>query len=116
MGQITTEHFDSTYIHWYPANGRSQEITGFGFRFLTAAGHVDGLGSSISFDFDKYGPLETTTFLSVSGWIADNDLGDAGNHLYVIGAEESWQAFAVNIMTAFGEYYDPYPVTWTEFR
>ena len=68
----------------------------WGFVFDAASGHVDGLGSWISFDFfQKAG--ESTYTLRVYGYIVNDNPTGVGRPAYLVGATANWYLFAQNI-------------------
>lgn len=66
--------------------------TWFQFSFYATKNHVDGLGSAISFTFDK-------RKLYVYGWVV-RDYGAAGRPVYLAGVSLGWQQFARNLRDA----------------
>lgn len=65
----------------------------YGFRFISAPGHIDGEGSSIDFQFISTGGLNV---ISVDAWVV-NDFPGPIKDLYIIGAEASWTEFGSNL-------------------
>lgn len=76
----------------------------FGYRFLAAASHVDGLGSSIDFSFNpawqESNPDNRYTQLVVDAWIQNENPMGIGQPAYIAGAWYNWGAFAGNLRTA----------------
>jgi hypothetical protein len=68
----------------------------WGFIFDAASGHVDGIGSWISFDFfQKAG--ESTYTLRVYGYIVNDNPTGLGRPAYLTGATANWFVFAQNM-------------------
>lgn len=68
----------------------------WGYIFDAASGHVDGLGSWISFDFfQKAG--ESTYSLRVYGYIVNDNPTGLGRPAYLTGATANWYVFAQNM-------------------
>ena len=70
----------------------------FGYRFRAAAGHVDGLGSTIDFSFNpawnQSNPNNRFTELVVYAWIMNDNPMGIGQSAYIAGAWYNWGAFA----------------------
>ncbi|TFB85581.1 hypothetical protein E3O44_13380 [Cryobacterium algoricola] len=80
-----------------------QEATGhmpgyptWAFEFEAASGHVDGLGSYISFGFFK-NDGESTYTLEVFGYIVNDNPTGVGRPAYLLGASAEWAIFASNM-------------------
>ena len=76
----------------------------FGYDFRAAADHVDGEGSTISFDFNprwstNY-PSYIFTQLVVSGYIMNDDPVGVGQPAYLLAATTTWNQFAYNLSQA----------------
>jgi hypothetical protein len=68
----------------------------WGYIFDAAAGHVDGLGSWISFDFfQKTG--ESTYTLRVYGYVVNDNPTGVGRPAYLTGATAEWYLFSQNM-------------------
>lgn len=81
----------------------NQERTGlfpdeptYSFMFDAAEGHVDGIGSRITFAFFKK-PGEGTYTLSVYGYIINDNPGGLGKSPYLVGATAQWAIFQHNM-------------------
>ncbi|MFB7844797.1 hypothetical protein [Microbacterium sp. NPDC056052] len=76
----------------------------FGYYFRAAADHVDGEGSTISFDFnprwDAGNPDYIYSELVVTGWIKNDDPVALGQPAYVLAASATWNNFAHNLYYA----------------
>ncbi|WP_146088090.1 hypothetical protein [Rathayibacter sp. AY1B5] len=68
----------------------------YSFMFDSAEGHVDGLGSRITFAFFKK-PGEGTFTLSVHGYIVNDNPGGFGRPAYLTGAAGQWSIFQKNM-------------------
>jgi len=68
----------------------------FGYYFLASSTHVDGEGSSISFDFN---PINggSSTELAVNAYIINDDPVGVGQPAYTIAAKVTWSQFADNL-------------------
>lgn len=66
--------------------------------FRAAPQHVDGAGSSISFDFIPYWPQNNPSFvrarLTVSAYIVNPDPVGLGRPIYEFAAFNNWSVFA----------------------
>lgn len=86
--------------HYYVDGNKSW----FGYYFQAASDHVDGAGSTISFDFNPYwttsNPTTIQTDLVVSGWIMNTDPIGLGQPAYVLAASATWNRFAINLDNA----------------
>lgn len=73
----------------------------FGYRFLATKDHVDGLGSSIGFDFNPKwtvaAPNVIRTQMVVSAYIVNDNPTGVGRPLYQAGASANWAGFAANL-------------------
>ncbi|WP_431277796.1 hypothetical protein [Leifsonia poae] len=68
----------------------------YGFVFDAASGHVDGLGSWISFTFWKK-PGESTYTLRVYGYIVNDNPTGLTRPVYLTGATANWYLFSRNM-------------------
>jgi hypothetical protein len=93
-------NFACTMADHYWQNSTNPRNQYFGWYFRSAAGHVDGLGSTINFSINPawdQGSSGTYSQLVVDGWVVnDNPLG-IGQPAYVAGAYLNWQNFAFNL-------------------
>lgn len=73
----------------------------FYYRFRSAASHVDGLGSTIEFNFNpawnQSNPSNKFTELVVYAWIQNDNPMGIGQPAYIAGAWYNWGAFAENL-------------------
>lgn len=68
----------------------------YAFEFDAAKGHVDGLGSTIEFEFFKKDG-ESTYSLEVYGYIVNSNPAGVPRVAYLAGAQASWFQFAQNL-------------------
>lgn len=90
--------FDAYYYETYAGSNAY-----FGFDFFAAEGHVDGLGSTISFSFnpvwDQSNAPVKWAELVVNAWIVNDFPGGIPRGIYQFGARANWQEFANNLNT-----------------
>lgn len=83
----------------------------FGFWFEAAAGHVDGVGSRISFDWwtgaDRPEPNEKMR-LTVYGDIVNEHPATLPRPVYLAGAKGTWTQFLIHYVDAFGHGRQPF--------
>lgn len=76
----------------------------FGFMFRAAKSHVDGHGSTISFDFNPYWeqgyPEDYNALLVVSAYIMNDDPLGVGQDVYQTSAMVMWSTFASRLEDA----------------
>lgn len=91
-------YFGSSY---YAVDGNK---SWFGYYFRAAADHVDGAGSTISFDFNPRwspnAPSYIYTELVVSAYIMNTDPVGVGQPAYTLAATTTWNQFAYNLSQA----------------
>lgn len=71
----------------------------FGYYFTASSTHVDGAGSSISFDFNPVlvSGSSYRTQLVVNGYIMNTDPLGTGQPAYTFAASATWNNFAYNL-------------------
>lgn len=81
----------------------------FGFYFNSASGHVDGLGSMISFDFWTKNESNSAIKMrfTVYGSVANSNPGGVPQWLYLVGAKAAWGGFVQKVVMAEGGPINP---------
>lgn len=84
---------------YYDNNGGG--MAWFGWYFSAAASHVDGLGSTISFDFSPAwkpeAPSNVFAGMAVNAWIMNSNPAGVPREYYIAGAVLNWATFASNL-------------------
>jgi hypothetical protein len=90
--QAVSLNFHCTFDSEFSSSGQGQ--TSWGFRFRAASGHVDGIGSTISFTVTGSGGANS---LAVYGYIVNDAIAGIARDVYVNGASATWASFAANL-------------------
>lgn len=87
-------NFNCTFGRESGPSTDAQGVTSYGFYFNAARGHVDGVGSRITFSMSG-GRVPNS--LSVYGYVVNDNAAGVPRFIYLAGASSTWQNFANNL-------------------